>query len=158
MHLPSRLRPVLVSLIAGLFLSVVVWECRRRGQSTKGSDDGHAGTPGVPGWDVSDVIIRVALLVTALGTAGFIGCIVAAIWTGQWIRFGKYAVGCLAAIAASQAAYTYGLHIEAITWCLVVVLVLCLLVYGWLHRRDLEKPLGRDLDGDGVIGTPKRRP
>lgn len=135
----------IIVLLALIMLAMALQGCGSVGLRPPAiTDDNSSG--------VSGIVANLSLYLTALATLGFVGCIVAAFWTSNWIKFGKGALGCLIAISASQFAYWYGKHVGLITWLLVAAAVIAAGVYLWLHIRQFEKKTGIDIDRNGKIG------
>ncbi len=117
-----------------------------------GAGSRHPGGDAPPISGLAAVVANLSLYLSALATLGFVAFIVAAFWTGQWLRFGRAAAACLVAISACQFSYWYGKHVGWITWLLVAAAVCAGGVYVWLHLKALERKIGADLNRDGKVG------
>jgi len=142
-------RKTLVGVIlalCGVIFFLALSGCGSRGSLPAGNPSFFHGGP-------SGVLTKLAILATALAGTGLIACAFLAMFYPDKLKVAKLAVACVTVIIGSQITYWLGAHLVLAT-CLSIVALLCGLgVYAWIHRRELEKKIGVDLNRDGKIGT-----
>jgi len=137
----------LLAAIAGVILTMFLSGCGNRGSLPAGTSTPffHGGPSGV--------LTSLALVATALAGTGLIACAFLAMFYPDKLKVAKLAVACITVIIGSQITYWLGSHLVLAT-CLSIAALLCGAgVYAWIHRRELEKEIGIDLNRDGEIGT-----
>lgn len=135
-----------IFLLAAVMFAIFLAGC---GDSRGSLPPDAAGKGGV-----STVLHRVALVASAVAGSSLILAGIAAIFLRLpaaiiW-RIVSYS---LVTIAIAQAVYWIASHI----WVLMAALAAVLAGWVWLHRRLLERFVGKDLDGDGKLGDSSTR-
>lgn len=134
-----------------LIIIMVIVTCTA-GCSSRGSLPDGKSTPwfhGGPG----GVLTGLALVATALAGTGLIACAFLGMFYPDKLKVAKLAIACVTIIIGAQVTYWLGSHLVLATVLSLVVMLCGLGVYGWLHRRELEKKTGIDLNGNGTLGT-----
>ena len=143
-------RKTLVGVI--LALCAVIFFLALSGCGSRGSLPG-SNPPWFHGGSPASVLTRLALVATALAGAGLIACAFLAAFYPDKAKVAKLAVACVTIIIGSQITYWLGSHLVLATVLSLVAILCGLGIYGWIHRRELEKKTGIDLNRDGKIGT-----
>jgi amino acid permease len=132
----------IVAVLATLFIT----GCASRGALPAGK-----GTPWLHGGPAG-VLTSIAVIATALAGTGLIACAFLAMFYPDKLKVAKLAVACVTIIIGAQITYWLGSHLVLATCLSILSLVCGLVVYGWVHRRELEVKTGIDINRDGSIG------
>lgn len=146
MHL--RIKPVDVFFL--LFPTCVLFllaGCFGAGVRPPGTDTDGGSLTGIAG-----TIARIAVLISGLATVALVACGVAFFFVPNKLAVGKFACAAFAALLSAGILYWLAEHWALAVGCSAGVLLLGLFCYGYLHRKDIEKRTGIDLNKDGLVG------
>lgn len=141
-------RKTLVGVIlalCGLIFWMALTGCGSRGSLPASPPSFFHGGP-------SGVLTKLALFATALAGTGLIACAFLAMFYPDKAKVAKLAVACVTVIIGAQITFWLGAHLVLASVLSLLAIVCGLGVYGWVHRRALEKKIGIDLNKDGKIG------
>lgn len=109
-------------------------------------------TPGFPapgdGDSPGQLLNSITYWAVGLATLGLFASIAIAIFTPRIALARRLATFCVAVIIAGPVLLWVGANLW---WISLVTALLGGAAYIWVHRKYLEKYVGKDLDGDGVI-------
>ncbi len=125
-----------------LFLSAVIYALFLTGCGAglrpPGAPSVHAGPAGA--------LAGLAVWATWIAGVGLLCCGVAAIWLPNKLGVAKVALGCLTLLAVSFLLGWIAKHETLVLGSIAGVLLLGAIGYTWLHRKDVKKRTGIDLN------------
>lgn len=98
------------------------------------------------------VLSSLSLWATWAAGVGLLLCGIAAVFLPNKLQIARIALGCFAALLIAGLLSYVALYWKTLMVLIAVVLGLSALGYGYLHRKEIEKYTGVDIDQDGKLG------
>ena len=142
-------RKTLVGVI--LALCGVIFFLALSGCGSRGSLPGGETTPGLHG--IPKLIQSIAVAVSGMATVALIICGIALAFVPNKLAVAKFALAALAALVSAGILWYLAAYWALAIFGSAFVLLLGVFGYGYVHRKDIDRRTGIDLNRDGKIGT-----
>jgi hypothetical protein len=109
-------------------------------------------TPGLPTGSPGTLLTKIAFAFTAIAGIGLLACAALAWFWPNKLQIAKLAIACVCVIICTQILFWLGQHLALAAGLAVAVLAAGGALYLFIHRKDIERRTGIDLDGDGKVG------
>lgn len=108
-----------------------------------------------PRWNKTEIIvvlIALAMILAGLATVALVLCGIALWFVPNKLSVAKFALAAFGALLAAGLLYWLAAYWALAIGLSAAVLVAGLVGYAWLHRKEIEKKTGIDLNRDGRLG------